>query len=241
MLLEVGLDGPSELSHQFQHADLEEAVEEGLVALEESNDEVLVDEVVEGLLLDGALRDFLGLELVGEGVGDLVGPAVEGDGDVEAVLEEVVGRVHVERDQVELHYLGVEVAGEVEVPELEGVERVSLLVDSHLQLQLQPADELVGDVLLGRAVVEQLREHLLELHASLLLHLLQLALQAGLELLEILSLLGLLEAPPEVDGVLAVHQLPPDGADQRELVDIKGHSACVLSHIEQQVQRQSIP
>lgn len=116
MLLEVGLDNPPKLSHQLQHTDLKEAIEEGLIALEESNDKVFVDEVIEGLLLDGALCDFFGFELVGKRVGDLVGPAVEGDGDVEVVLEEVVRSVHVERNQVELDYLGVEVAGEVEVP-----------------------------------------------------------------------------------------------------------------------------
>lgn len=65
-------------------------------------------------------------------MGDLVGPAVEGDGDVEVVLEEVVRSVHVERNQVELDYLGVEVAGEVEVPQFEGVKWISLFVDSHL-------------------------------------------------------------------------------------------------------------
>lgn len=134
MLLEVGLDDPAKLGHQFQHADFQEAIEEGLIAFKESDDKILVNEVVEGLLLDGALCDFLGLELVGEGVGYLVGPAVEGDGDVEIVLEEVVRRVHVERNQVELNDLGVEVAGEVEVPQLERVERISLFVYSHLQL-----------------------------------------------------------------------------------------------------------
>lgn len=83
-------------------------------------------------MLDGALCDFLGLELVGKRVGYFVGPAVKGDGYVEVVLEEVVRSVHVEWNQVELYYLGVEVAGEVEVPQFEGVERISLFVDSHL-------------------------------------------------------------------------------------------------------------
>lgn len=102
MLLEVCLDNPPKLSDQLQHADLKETIKKGLIALEESNDKVFIDEVVEGLLLDGALCNFLWLELVGKRVGYLVGPAVEGDGDVEVVLEEVVRRVHVEWNQVEL-------------------------------------------------------------------------------------------------------------------------------------------
>lgn len=102
MLLEVGLDDPSELGHQFQHADLKEAVEECLIALKEGNNEVLVDEVVEGLLLDGALSDLLRFELVGKRVGYFVCPAVESNGDVEVVLEEVVRCVHVEWNLVEL-------------------------------------------------------------------------------------------------------------------------------------------
>lgn len=115
MLLEIGLDDSPKLSNKFQHADLKEAIKEGLIALEESDDEVLVNEVVEGLLLDCALCDLLRFELVGKRVGDFVGSAVEGNGDVEVVLEEVVRRVHVEWNEVELDYLSVEIAGEVEV------------------------------------------------------------------------------------------------------------------------------
>jgi hypothetical protein len=89
-------------------------------------------------------------------VGDLVGAAVEEQRDIEVVLEEVVRRVEVEGDGVELWHLGVEVAGEVEAAQFEGVERVSALVDGDCQFQLQPTDQLVGDVFLRRAVVEEL-------------------------------------------------------------------------------------
>jgi hypothetical protein len=210
MLGEVGPDLFPELVDEFQGADFEVAVEEVGVALEEGYDKVFGQEVVECLLADGAVSDLFRLEGVVQTVGHFEGPAVEGQDNVEVVLKEVVGGVQIELYELQFVDFGEEVAGEVEVAQLEGVDRVAFLVDDHLQLELESVDQFVGDVLLGRTVVEEFREHGLELHTHFLFQGLELLLQAEFELGEGFCTFGLGEAFPEVDGVFAGHVLAPD-------------------------------
>jgi hypothetical protein len=100
------------------------------------------------------------------------------------------------------------------VPQLKLVGLVGLAVESYLQLQLELADELVRDVLLGGAVVEELGEKGLELHAAPLLQLEQVPCQALLVFLETAGPRSLAEPLPEVYSVLAPHQPAPGRAHQ---------------------------
>jgi hypothetical protein len=94
--------------------------------------------------------------------------AVESDGYFEVVFKEVVCSVEVKLNQFELIDFGVEVAGEVEIAQFEGVECVSFLVDSYFELQFEFVNQFIRDVLFSRTVVEQFSEHSFELHTHFL-------------------------------------------------------------------------
>lgn len=72
VLLEVSLNHFPKLSDQLQNTDLQKAVKESFIPLEKSNNQVLIDEIVECLLLYCAFCDFFRLKFVIEDMGHLL-------------------------------------------------------------------------------------------------------------------------------------------------------------------------
>lgn len=169
MGLVIGADHFAELSHKFKHANLQKGIKERGVSFEKSNDQIFVEKVVESLLANGTVCDFVRLKLVGKSMWDFVCLAMKEERDLKNIFEEIMRCVHIKRYFAEFWHFGIEVAREIEAAQFKGIGWVAPLVDCDSQLQFEPIDQLVWNVFLCGAIIEKLSEKSFELNTPLLL------------------------------------------------------------------------
>lgn len=120
-------DNGSESVDQFQDAHLKEHVKEMVVALEESENEIFVQVIIKGLLVDGSLDDVLGHILLGYFVRNPVLPAPEVHVQGDVILEHVMGSGEVVFVISDLFDFAAEIAGEIKGSQLKRLHKYFLI------------------------------------------------------------------------------------------------------------------